>query len=63
MTPAEVLTKFNYYIVYQYRGGFGSECLHRTAPIDNEDALLEEHARLESEHGAPVVILDWKRID
>lgn len=55
--------KFNYYVVYHYKGGVGGEYLHRSTPLDNEDALLEEHKRLEEQHGAPVVIADWKRID
>lgn len=57
------MDKFNYYLVYQYRGGFGGEYLHRSTPLDNETALIEEHERLERQHGGPVVIIDFKRID
>ena len=57
------MDKYNYYLVYQYAGGFGGKYLRRSSPIDNESALIEEHQRLEREHGGPVVIIDWKRID
>jgi hypothetical protein len=57
------MEKFNYYLIYQYKGGVGGEYLHRSSPLDNETALVEEHERLERQHGGPVVILDWKRID
>lgn len=57
------MEKFNYYLVYLYPGGVGGAYLHRTSTLDNEDALIEEHERLEKEHGGPVVFIDWKRID
>jgi hypothetical protein len=58
-----LMEKFNYYIVFQYKGGVGGEYLHRSCPLDNENELTAEHERLEREFGRPVVILDWKRID
>lgn len=55
---------FRYYLVYLYgEHRYGSEYIRRDTPIDNEDALIEEHARLEQTFRGPVVILSWKRID
>lgn len=54
---------YRYYLVYRYGESFGAEYIQRESPIDNENALLQEHARLERTFGKPVVILDWKRID
>lgn len=62
---ANVVTTYRYYLSYYYgeHQRAGAERIVRESPLDNEEALIEEHERLEQTLGAPVVLWDWKRID
>lgn len=53
---------YRYYVPYQGTQGFGYFFIAREEPIDSEDAIRNAHEEIEKEVGAPVVILDWKRI-
>lgn len=56
---------YRYHLSYYYgpHQHAGAERITRDTPLDNEEALIEEHARLEKQFNAPVVLWDWKRID
>lgn len=67
-TAGDILTEtrsYKYYLIYYYgeHQRVGGEFINRDSPLDNEDALLEEQARLEELFGRPVVLDDWKRLD
>lgn len=64
LAAGEVQT-YRYWLSYYYgpHQRAGAERITRETPIDSEDALIEEHARLERDLSAPVVLWDWKRID
>jgi hypothetical protein len=56
---------YKYYLIYLYgeHQRAGGEYIRRDTPLDNETELIRESERLERIFQAPVVLIDWKRLD
>jgi hypothetical protein len=56
---------YKYYLIYLYgeHQRAGGEYIKRDTPLDNETELIRESERLERIFQAPVVLIDWKRLD